>query len=361
MRQLSIIIFITFLISTNLWSQTAPKYSNEFLAIGVGGRALGMGNTVVASSNDIYATYWNPAGLLNATQEVQLGYMHSEYFAGIAKYDYGAASYMIDDRQTIGFSLIRFGVDNIPNTLELIDNEGNIRYDRVKSFSVADYGFLLSYARDLGVEGLNVGGNVKVIRRIAGEFANAWGFGIDAAATYDFKGWKFGAIARDVTSTFNAWNFEQSRLQETFEMTGNEIPENSLELTLPKFILAASRSFTVKEKFHIHAEANIDLTTDGKRNVLVKTDLFSLDPHLGIEVDYARIFFVRGGFLNLQKEQKGSRNKKIYTLQPTIGAGLKVKRLTIDYAYTNLGEVSQVPYSHIVSLSYGFDVNAGKE
>lgn len=357
MRKYIILSFLFVAVSLGLLGQSAPKYSNEFLSIGVGGRALGMGNAVVSSTNDVYATYWNPAGLLEAKNDVQAGYMHSEYFAGIAKYDYGAVSYKIDSKQSIGISLIRFGVDNIPNTLELIDAEGNIRYDRVKSFSVADYAFLISYARDLGIEGLNVGGNVKIVRRVAGEFANAWGFGIDAAATYDYKGWRFAALARDVTSTFNAWSFEQGELQETFEMTGNEIPENSLEITLPKFILSVSRSFTVKEDFHILGEANIDLTTDGKRNVLVKTDFISMDPHLGVEVDYKRIFFLRGGFLNLQKETIADRDKASYTLQPTIGAGLRIKRLAIDYAYTNLGGVSQVPYSHIVSLSYGFTVD----
>jgi hypothetical protein len=352
------IAFITISVFTTfgLFAQSAPKYSNEFLAIGVGARALGMGNSVVSSTNDIYATYWNPSGLLNAKNDVQIGYMHSEYFAGIAKYDYGAASYKIDERQVIGLSLIRFGVDNIPNTLELIDAEGNLRYDRIKSFSVADYAFLVSYARDLGIEGLNVGANVKVVRRIAGEFANAWGFGIDAGATYNYKGWQFGVLARDVTSTFNAWNFEQGELEEAFELTGNELPENSLELTLPKFIIGASKSFTFKEKFSIMAEANIDLTTDGKRNVLVKTDFISMDPHLGIEMDYSKMFFLRGGFINLQKELKDDNDKEKYTLQPTIGAGLKIKRLSIDYAYTNLGGVSQVPYSHYVSLSYGFDM-----
>ena len=41
------------------------KYSNEFLNIGVGGRALGMGNTQVSIVQDATAGYWNPAGLLD--------------------------------------------------------------------------------------------------------------------------------------------------------------------------------------------------------------------------------------------------------------------------------------------------------
>ncbi|MDX5435732.1 MAG: hypothetical protein LPK03_00955, partial [Pontibacter sp.] len=43
---------------------STPKYSNEFLNIGVGGRALGMGNVQSALATDATAGYWNPAGLL---------------------------------------------------------------------------------------------------------------------------------------------------------------------------------------------------------------------------------------------------------------------------------------------------------
>ena len=63
------------------------KYSNEFLAIGVGGRSLGMSNACVATIDDVTSGYWNPAGLMGIESDLQIGLMHSEYFAGIAKYD----------------------------------------------------------------------------------------------------------------------------------------------------------------------------------------------------------------------------------------------------------------------------------
>src|SRR5450432_1926198 len=79
----------------------APKYSNEFLSIGIGARALAMSNSVVASTNDATSGYWNPAGLTNIQSNMQIAAMHSEYFAGIAKYDYGCVATPVDKSSVI--------------------------------------------------------------------------------------------------------------------------------------------------------------------------------------------------------------------------------------------------------------------
>ncbi len=130
------------------------KYSNEFLAIGVGARALGMSNASVATVSDVTSGYWNPAGLAGLKNNFEVVLMHSEYFAGIAKYDYGALAKQIDSSSSIGLSIVRFGVDDIPNTTELIDANGQIDYDRITTFSAADYAFILSYAKKLKNRGL---------------------------------------------------------------------------------------------------------------------------------------------------------------------------------------------------------------
>jgi hypothetical protein len=82
--------------------------------------ALGMANTAVASTN-VNSGYWNPAGLMQL-EDNQVA-LHASYFANIAQYDYLAYASPIDDRSW-GISLIRFGVDDILNTTELIDSEG---------------------------------------------------------------------------------------------------------------------------------------------------------------------------------------------------------------------------------------------
>lgn len=342
-----LLIFCSFVIRAQ-----APKYSNEFLSIGVGARALAMSNTQVSFVNDGTAGYWNPGGLLGMTSDRQLSLMHSEYFAGIAKYDYGSFAVKFDENSAGALSIIRFGVDDIPNTTELIDNQGNVDYNRITSFSAADYGIIFSYARKIPkFEGLCIGGNVKIVRRVIGDFAGSWGFGLDFGAQYKYKNWNFGLMSRDVTSTFNAWSYDLSdRMIEVFVATGNEIPTNSIEFTLPKFILGASRKFDLPKNISALIAIDFDITTDGKRNVLLKSKPFSIDPHLGIELGYQDIFFIRGGFGNIQKESDFIKNQ-FWSYQFNVGVGVVIKKiLSIDYALSDIGDKSIALYSNIFSL-----------
>jgi hypothetical protein len=219
--------------------------------------------------------------------------MHSEYFAGIAKFDYaGVVLPMQDKNRLLAFSLIRFGVDDIPNTLFLIQPDGSIDYSKVTSFSVADYAGIISYAQKLGVEGLQLGGNLKIVHRVAGGFASSWGVGLDAGLQYQKNHWLLGALGKDITTTFNAWSFDFTEDEQAiFAETNNVIPENSVELTAPKIILGAAYTFEIGKNVTLLPELDVDITTDGKRNVLVSAAPFSLDPHLGVEAGYNHIIF----------------------------------------------------------------------
>ena len=356
------IIFINLLIALSAMSSyaQAPKYSNEFLAIGVGARAMALSNSNIAIVDDVTSGYWNPSGLVRIPSSFQVGLMHSEYFAGIAKYDYGAVAAKIDNQSSAAFSFIRFGVDDIPNTTELIDAEGNIDYDRITTFSAADYAFILSYARRSKIEGLNYGANVKVIYRKVGKFAHSWGFGLDLGAQYQIKKWQFGLVARDVTSTFNAWSYNlDDAMKEVFTRTGNEIPKNSLELTLPRLNIGAARRFDFLKKFSALIALDFDMTFDGKRNVLIRSNPVSIDPHIGIELGYNDMIFLRGGFGNFQKETSID-GKTRTSFQPNIGVGIVIKKIvSIDYALTDVGNASIALFSNVFSLK--FNINRKKQ
>ena len=336
---------------------TAPKYSNEFLQIGVGADALGQSNAVVASTEGSSATYWNPAGLALTKKWLEVGGMHSEYFAGIAKYDFISLAHAIDAKSGIGFSMIRFAVDDIPNTTQLIDNGGNVNYDKITLFSAADYAFTLAYARKLKIEGLRFGGSVKLVRRVIGSFANAWGFGLDAGLQYDTKkNWKFGLMTRDITSTFNAWVFTlDEETKKVFSTTGNVIPTNGMEFTLPRFILGAQGKFPINSKGdYVAGEMDIDITTDGKRNVLFSASPFSMDPHLGVEVGIRKFFMFRCGVGNMQYVTDLDSKKRL-SFQPNIGVGVQFAQVVLNYAFTDIGDQSTALYSNVFSVKLLLD------
>lgn len=352
--KLALFVLLT-IIGNYLNAQGVSKYSNEFLSIGVGARALGMGTSVISSTGDISATYWNPASLSNIDKTMEIGAMHSEYFAGISKYDHVGAGYKIDDESAVAISMVRFGVDDIPNTLYLIDANGNINYDNITSFSIADYAFMASYSRKLPVEGLSVGGNVKIIYRNVGDFAHAVGFGLDFAAKYDYNNWRFGAVLRDGIGTFNAWNYNQELLEDVFAETGNEIPVNGVETTVPKLMLGAGYLFRIKEKFTIYPEIDLAVTFDGKRSTLIRSKVMSIDPTFGLELGYNDLVFLRCGFNNFQTVPDYN-GKNTFSWQPNLGIGVKFYGIRIDYAFTDVGNQSIALYSHVFSLSYCFNI-----
>lgn len=343
---------LAFFLAGVLSSFAQGKYSNEFLSLGLGARGLAMSNTMCALTDDVTSAYWNPAGLTRMDKRYQVALMHAEYFAGIAKYDYGGIGYKIDTNQSVAFTYIRFGVDNIMNTTQLIDDQGNVDYDRITYFSAADNAFLLSYAYAFPqVPGLSLGANAKIVHRKIGKFARSWGFGLDFGLMYNRKGWQAGLMLRDGTSTFNAWRFSLTDdVIAVFEESGNEIPENELEQTMPALLISGGKTVHFGKGFHGTFAVGLDCTFDGKRNSLIKSKFVSVDPHLGMEFDYKRIVFLRAGVGNFQFEPDYDGKQKT-TLQINFGVGLNIKDLVaIDYAFTDLGNLSIAQYSHIISL-----------
>lgn len=344
-----------FLVGATQLSAQILKYSNEFLAIGVGARAAGMGNAVVSSVGDANSAYWNPAGLVSIKDNIQIALMHNEQFAGIVKHDYGTVAFKYNEKSTLAISMIRVGVDDIPNTLNLFQN-GQIDYSRIKSFSSVDYGFLGSYARQTKIDGLTLGANVKVIRRIVGEFANAWGFGFDVGAQYEYKKWKAGVVIRDITTTFNVWKYTFSEQEkQVLLQTNNALPSNTLELTAPKTILGLSRKFFLfKQKISITPEVNTELTFDGRKNNWIQSKYFNVDPRIGVETGYKDIVFLRGGVMNIQTVKQIDGSEEI-SFMPSIGVGLKINNFCIDYALSNFGNSAVLNYSNIISLRIGIN------
>ena len=345
-------LLLTLTISTSFIAlgQTTRKYSNEFMSIGVDAAALGMSNAVTGHTGDVNSGYWNPAGLMEV-KDKQLALMHASYFANIAQYDYAAFAMPIDNRSAFGISIIRFGVDDILNTTQLIDDQGNIDYNRISLFSAADYGITLSYARSVPLDGFTYGVNAKVIRRVIGKFANSYGFGFDFGMQYKTRNnWKMGFMLRDITTTYNVWSIDEEEYKTVsgaVEGQNQDLPETT-EITLPKAQLGVSKKFEFHGDYSLLAAVNLNMQF-AKTNDIVNLDFVSIDPAAGFEFGYLDMVFLRAGVGNFQNE-KQIDNSQSLSFQPNIGLGFKYRGIQVDYALTDIGDQSVALYSNIFSL-----------
>ncbi len=353
MRHIHFLIFS--LLVAAVTSQAQSKYSNEFLSIGVGARSLAMGGAISGSVDDVTSNFWNPAGLSRIDAGFQVAAMHTSWFSGVGNYDYIGMAKTLGNNRALSIGVIRFGIDGIPNTLALIDENGEINYDRIKSFSAVDYGIFGSYAAALKNPVWRVGGSVKVVTRSIGTFANAIGFGVDLGIQHVGEKWYFGVMGKDITTTFNSWKgtFTEDE-KAVLAATGNDVVVKGTEITRPTIILAGGVNTHVGKNGGLLFELNLDATTDGRRNVLISADPISINPHLGVEYRYKQLFFLRGGVNNIQQVTDITTDKKSWTFQPNAGVGVRLGSILIDYALTNIGNVSDTRLSHVFSLRLDF-------
>jgi hypothetical protein len=266
-----------------------------------------------------------------------------------------------NNKRTLGFSLLRFAVDDIPNTLFLVEPDGSINYNNVQTFSSADYAFLFSFAQNLKETEnklISFGANAKVIYRKVGKFASALGFGMDAGIQMHGNQWRLGLVARDITTTFNAWTFNfTEKEKEVLYLTNNDIPVKSTELTAPRIVLGGAYEFNVSSSVKLLTEANLDFTFDGQRNTVLSGNTVSIDPRVGLEANIKDVFFVRGGITNFQQALADGdtlNQKKVWIYQPSAGAGFKINNVMLDYAFSNLANQSNPLFTHVFSIRVNF-------
>ncbi|MFC6267318.1 putative type IX sorting system protein PorV2 [Frigoriflavimonas asaccharolytica] len=346
-----ILLFIFLSVGTQ--AQIIRKYSNEFLNIGAGARGLAMGGAVISNQNDVYSPMWNPAGLLGVERDWQAAAMHAEYFESIAKYDYIAFAKPLDNNGGVfAVSIVRLGVDNILNTTQLIDGEGNIDYDRITQFSQADYAALVSYAfHPNGSQKLDVGVNAKLVYRNVGKFATGYGFGFDIGAIYHAdNGYNYGFMLRDATTTVNFWTINQKELSAI--VNGEEFnpaPTDKLEITLPKLNAGVSKNFEINQSLELLPEVGINVDF-AKTAALVSTDFASITPYAGAELKYNKLLFVRLGINRFQTVTDIEDLSRNVSFQPSAGVGIQYRGLTLDYAITNSGIGGSNFFSNFFSL-----------
>lgn len=325
--------------------------ANDFLDIGGFAAAQATGNADGACISGAEAGYLNPAALSMDGGKWDFALMHNRYMGGMATQNMAAAACKTDSMTTFGATLVRVGVDDIQNTLHLFDSDGKINYDNISYFSVADYALYFSFGRQLKrIPALTVGGNVKLIYRHEGDFANAYGFGIDLAARYTWRQLSCAAVLRDATTTFDFWSVNESKFDSAYLATGNTVPESRLEQRSPSLVLSAAYRMQ-RGDFGAVAMAALRTYFGYNTQYIIHSDFASVDPALGVELSYKDIVMLRGGVSDFQNDSNMTISHKT-SARPSIGAGLRLYGFRVDYAFFFSGAMGEG--SNVVTIGYGF-------
>ncbi len=331
------------------------RYSNDFLQIGATARGVGMGNSLVATADGAGAVYYNPANITNLSNTFDFAITHSEYFGSVANYDFLLSAYKYNDKTFLGLGLVRLGIDNIPNTLDIYV-DGSFNLDMITYFSVEDYAMFLVFARKTGR--LSYALRPKFIYRHLGNFVNGYGFGIDASLSYQWKKFLLGLNVNDALGTFTAWfyNLDQHTIN-VFDSTGNEVPHNSVEFAIPSTTMGISRDWEVNKKLVLRSELDLFIQWAHRSSAIISTPVASLSPGLGAEIIYKKILFFRAGLYNFQKIKYFSNDSSTVVTNkinffPSIGIGLRYHKIIIDYTFQNVFNQAVPLQSHFITVRF---------
>ncbi len=327
--------------------QKTAKYGADFLAGGVGARALGMGGAHVALTTDVSSGYWNPAGLADLYYP-EFAYMHAERFAGVVSFDYGGAAFPINEQSTVGISFFRSGVNDIKNTLDAWDPERDQPKPNpesfFESFSAADMAFFVGYARSLS-ERFSVGVTGKIIRRKIGDFADAWGYSFDIGFKYRSGRYVLGANIQDVSTMLQSWSVNQSELQNIQDVFGQELPEGGTELVLPVARFGSGIILPMGENA-LTIGLDVDLAFDGQQANALNLGDVSFHPRFGTEFNYRNVLSFRAGFNRVSHSERYG-----FDMTPSVGTGINLKQVTVDYGFGDFaGLASDLGFSHRISV-----------
>ncbi|NIN01508.1 MAG: PorV/PorQ family protein [candidate division Zixibacteria bacterium] len=301
------IIWFSILLCVPAWG---AKYAGEFLSLGVGARALGMGGAFVGVADDVTACLWNPSGLSQLDRK-ELSVMHAETFGSLLNQDFVAfALPLVQESSTsaLGFSLQRLGGSGIKITdlerkgLEISDTN---RVVLLREESHADYALFFSYSQQARAR-VFWGASLKLIYR---DVVTTSAFGIGADVGLLVKPYPFlslGANLMDLTSSLLFY--------------GN----GTTETINPTTKLGVAINHQIQD-FCLIVASDADIRYEGRKSAAqFWLGKLSADLHFGTEVSYkgklsGRLGFDQGDF--------------------TAGAGFWLNQFGVDVAFLSHDEL----------------------
>lgn len=298
---------------SSLGGQRAGTSSGTFLRIGVGARAVGMGESFVAVANDPSAIFWNPAGLASL-QRRELAGSHIEWPADI---HYDHVTLVLPSRRLGGSLALQFGV----LATEIDETSEFEPFGTGRTFTYSDLVLGASYARRW-TDKLLVGAGAKYVRE---DLGSQVGGPVTTAVLFDV-GSIFYLGLGSVRIATSLTNFGS-----TLKPSGQYVSPYSGEIRSydgfdPPLMFRYGLAFEPIENAHQRLTTTFEVNQPADNEQLVKA---------GAEWTYNRMFALRGGY-----------NFRADEMKLSAGAGfageLGDRRGTLDYAWTDGGILGSV-------------------
>jgi opacity protein-like surface antigen len=332
---LLIICFITLFSNNSLYAQLfrditkVGTTAGQFLKIGPGARALAMGGAYVGISDDIYAAYYNPAGVAINHGNGQAAFSHTQWIADIS-YDYASASLNIESFGSLFMSVTSLQVpEDKVRTFDFPEGDGQY-------WDASSVSFGVGFAKSL-TDRFSIGFNAKYIQESIWS-SSASGFALDVG-TYYITPFNDLIIGASVSNFGTKMKLDGKDIQINYDPDGNsttgpnnipaqyEMDQYDLPLTF-----RIGFSMDVIKSRYIRVKAAFDATHPNDNTEYINS---------GIEFAYDELIFIRGGYKSLFLAD----SEESFTL----GAGLNYELSTglfikFNYAYGDFGRLKNIQY-----------------
>lgn len=320
MRKLLSLLIILVLTGT-AWAGN-PKVGSagaQFLKIGVGSKYQGMAEASVATATDVYAMYWNPAGLVEV-ENWAVGFTNVNWLLDI-DLNYVAVAKRFEDVGVFGASvtILSAGEQEITTVLQQ-DGTG-------ENYTATSYAIGLSYARQLTAR-FAFGGGVKYIGEEIGQ-VDSKGFAFDFG-TLLYTGFRSLRVGMSIANMGGDLKFRGDALTVGYDANEGEGSEVPIDAEL------STNPYNLPMTFRVGMAYDIET---GSRSVLTLSSEFKhpndneQKASMGAEFGFDERFYLRGGYKINYDEEKLA-----------FGAGLVTNMsggtyLIIDYAWQDFGRL----------------------
>lgn len=330
-----VILFMVFGLLTQSLAQSddgttkVATTSAQFLKIGAGARAIGMGGAYSAMSHDIYSVYWNPAGLSTSTKTSEVTFNHANWMADI-NYDFAAASFNLGAAGTIAASFTSLGTPEQEVTT-FANPEGDGRMWDAGAIAVG-----LTYSKML-TDRFSIGVNAKYISESIWN-SSATGFAVDVGTLYRTP-------FNDLTISAVIFNFGSDLTLDGRDIQFNTDPNDNID-TGPNNIPAKYETDAYPLPLMFRFGLAMDVVKSRYLRLSCAVDAVHPNDNseylnLGAEFAYDEMFMLRAGFRQLfMKNSLGGL---------TIGGGIRYKindslGIIVNYAYADYGRLLDVHF-----------------